>query len=587
MADTYFGYVERAADSYVNWADVGRNMTATVDTIMETREEKKALIEKAYREDLDYIKSSPSGEHRSLNEWGLKTGLNAAEMYKLRYQMLKQGKIGLKDFTSFRQNTIDDMQKLYGTLTNMQEIFKEKMDRLKASDSQMLEYKQMELIEKYGDLSVTESYVNDLTGNISIGLTEEVEENGKKVRRLVKDPNSYLTVNELQIAANAKYDNYDPLNAISGWVEMHGDVIESIQKLGSKLNVGTITEITDVTGGKVKEKLIAMGAPPEEIAAAEEAIRLWNEAKSAFLQSELSNVYNATAILTDQKRLAPNGKNYDVTFDPNDPRLKDENVIYAERDKGSGKLTPKLTEPQMKDAEAYLDKLLYPMLDRKVKTTTYQEPRPEQPRYEKWQYEAGEKVKRIQALGEIINKAIAGSNFGEIKEGLEWIKAQDEINSSETYYNGDTGELVITPKDPEKDPIIVKIASIDPDTKEATPYTGEGSMDNVQFTRAVGGLIFGKDMDPYELTAKTERKDPNIQDRSLEDSITRIDEEINSQIDELLEKIKSNSIDWPSAMAKIEDLKKKRNKMIEAERKRFGQKTEFGEKTGGAKFKGK
>jgi len=30
---TYFGYVEREADSYVNWADVGRNMSATIDNI--------------------------------------------------------------------------------------------------------------------------------------------------------------------------------------------------------------------------------------------------------------------------------------------------------------------------------------------------------------------------------------------------------------------------------------------------------------------------------------------------------------------------------------------------------------------------
>ena len=44
---TYFGYVEREADSYVNWADVGRNMSATIDNIQRVRDEKKALIEKA------------------------------------------------------------------------------------------------------------------------------------------------------------------------------------------------------------------------------------------------------------------------------------------------------------------------------------------------------------------------------------------------------------------------------------------------------------------------------------------------------------------------------------------------------------
>ena len=367
---TYFGYVEREADSYINWADVGRNMSATIDNIQRVRDEKKALIEKAYNEDLDFIQANPSGENKSLREKSIEYANSAAENLKLKYNLLKQGKSSVNDFVKFRQNLTDDTESLYGTLNKMQEEYKRKMDRAKAGDSQYLERRNMELLEQY-DLSKTDLFVNPLTGTVTIGLMEEVEENGQKIRRLTKDPNKFISVNEYKAAVNEDYNNYDPLPAIAGWVEQHGEVIESLRTLGSELQAGSILEVTDITGEVLKQKMEALGKTPQEIAVAQKAINDWNEAKNTFFESELANDYNFLAILTDQKKFAPNGKQYIPTYNKDD-LSKGEEYVYIERNNVGGSV-PTFEKHHKDDALKYLDLLTRPLLDKKVKMSTYTE----------------------------------------------------------------------------------------------------------------------------------------------------------------------------------------------------------------------
>ena len=100
-----FGYVEREADSYVNWADVGRTITNTVDEIDRVRTEKKAAIDAAYKEGLQRINDTPQGENRVLNEFSINLGYNQAENLKIQNNLLKSGKLSPKDFAVYLQNT--------------------------------------------------------------------------------------------------------------------------------------------------------------------------------------------------------------------------------------------------------------------------------------------------------------------------------------------------------------------------------------------------------------------------------------------------------------------------------------------------
>lgn len=493
---TYFGYVEREADSYVNWADVGRNMSATIDNIQRVRDEKKALIEKAYREDLDYIQANPTGENKSLREKSIEFANSAAENLKLKYSLLKQGKASVKDFTSFRQNITDDTENLYGTLNKMQEEYKRKMDRAKAGDSQYLERRNMELLEQY-DMSKTDLFVNGLTGAVTIGLMEEVEENGQKVRRLTKDPNKFISVNQYKAAVTEDYNNYDPLPALVEWVEQHGEVIESLRTLGSELQAGSILDVTDITGGVLKQKMEALGKTSEEIAVAQKAIDDWTAAKKAFYKSELANGYNFLAILTDQKKVAPNGKQYIPTYNINDLK-KGKEYIYIERNNVGGSV-PTFEKHHEDDALEYLDLLTRPLLDKKVKMSTYtevgrqkQEPRSANAA----EIEAGGRAKTASAMGTYIKDLWTG-DMATKQVTLRTLKGEPGVDPRQTYfYTGSDGSIYLH---------VTKSAKVDPtqpsenirmtQSDGVTPY---GNI--IDFGRNAASWIYGDDTNRQILT---------------------------------------------------------------------------------------
>ena len=483
---TYFGYVEREADSYINWADVGRNMSATIDNIQRVRDEKKALIEKAYREDLDFIQANPTGENKSLREKSIEFANSAAENLKLKYNMLKQGKASVKDFTSFRQNITDDTENLYGTLNKMQEEYKRKMDRAKAGDSQYLERRNMELLEQY-DMSKTDLFVNGVTGAVTIGLMEEVEENGQKVRRLTKDPNKFISVNQYKAAVTEDYNNYDPLPALAGWVEQHGEVIESLRTLGSELQAGSILEVTDITGAVLKQKMEALGKTPEEIAVAQKAIDDWNAAKTAFYKSELANGYNFLAILTDQKKVAPNGKQYIPTYNIDDLK-KGEEYVYIERNNVGGSV-PTFEKHHEEDALEYLDLLTRPLLDKKVKMSTYTEvgAQKQQPQiYPEHYFARGEKTQKEQDWA---------TDFGLLYYG----SPEEKLGVIEKLYQLENVEYAKYVEDENGD-VYVEIQQKDTNKKPARGYLiKDGKQQGAKnMTNALVNAALGSDVNAVE-----------------------------------------------------------------------------------------
>ena len=359
---TYFGYVEREADNYINWADVGRTLSNTIDDIQRVRDEKKQVIEETFRNDLKYINEYPTGEEESLNKWSIKYGNKAAEMLRIQNTLLKQGKLNLRDYTSFRQNLTDDTENLYGLLGNLQSIYKEKTDRYKAGESQDLETHEMALLEQYGNLANTEQYINDLTGSVTLGLTEEVIVDGKKVRQLIKDPNKFVTVTGLRAAANAKYDNYNPLGDISKWVESQGEKLNSFRKIGTEFEAGEITEVIDVTGEKLAEITDKYG----------NVITKFKQAEDDYLNSLLSNDYNALAILTNQMKFDKEGKQFKLTYNEKDLENKDYNFILLKRTNG-GLPVPDFKPEQKKEALEWMRGQARVMYDEKVKKSTYTE----------------------------------------------------------------------------------------------------------------------------------------------------------------------------------------------------------------------
>ena len=428
---TYFNYVEREADSYVNWADVGRDMSATIDDIQRVREEKKALIEKTYREDLKFIQDNPSGEHETMNSWSLGVAQSSAEMMRLQNTMLKQGKLSLPNYLTFRQNITDSVEKIYTVNSQLQEAFKEVNDRTKENANQQLERETKVLLEKYGKLQDTEAYINPLNGTIYLGLTEIVEEDGKSVRKLKKGEGTYLSPDQLQAAAMQKFDNFDEQPVLDTWVEGLGDVQVDLREIGGETLAGLITSVTDITNETILQKAEEIGLTEAQMAKLKDFVTNFNKAETDFINGVLNNKYDALALATEKIKINPETKQpYNIVFNKADQKTS--NDIYV--DKTDSTFTPEISKKQQAVLSDYLKKQLRAKYDRKVEMQPYNEPREvkERPIYQQptdTQTKIGLDRDKAKNFGNVVGNLYSG-NLGDREAALRTIRNADRVQSA-------------------------------------------------------------------------------------------------------------------------------------------------------------
>lgn len=481
---TYFNYVEREADSYVNWADVGRDMSNTIDDIQRVREEKKALIEKTYREDLKFIQDNPSGEHETMNAWSLGVAQSSAEMMRLQNTLLKQGKLSLPNYLTFRQNITDSVEKIYTVNSQLQEAFKEVNDRTKAGDNQQLERETKVLLEKYGNLQDTEAYINPLNGTIYLGLTEIVEEDGKSVRRLKKGDGTYLSPDQLQAAAIQKFDKFDERPVLKEFAGSLGKVIEEIRIIGGKDIAGQLNSVTDVTYERIQQIIDAL---PEDkkpdkktIDAINAKVEAFKQAETKYIEGILKNPYDALSLLTENG-IDKDGNPYNIVFNKADQ--KTDYDVYV--DKTDSKFIPTITEKQNQALTDYLRGQLRVMYDQQAEIKIYNEQREEkvQPRsVSAAEIEAGQENRTASAMGTYIRDIYSG-NMAKKQETLKILQADGEVIPSQTYYKtGKKGEVFLhVTRKSDGESTDIKITN-----EDGTPY-----QDVVTFGRTAASWLYG------------------------------------------------------------------------------------------------
>jgi hypothetical protein len=433
---SYFGYVEREADSYVNWADVGRTITNTVDEIDRVRTEKKAAIDAAYKEGLQRINDIPQGENRVLNEFSINLGYNQAENLKIQNNLLKSGKLSPKDFAVYLQNTTDDIDSIYGTLTNAQQVFKEKQDRMKAGANQGIEVIDAIDLEKYGNFADLQTFSN-INGKLSFGVTEETIVDGQKVRKVKPGQENILSVDMLVGAMNRKYDRYDYVKDASGFVERLGESIMSYRTLGDRMKAGTITEIVDKTGELDLVKAAAYGiTDPVELERLQKVVADFKEAEEKYIKASLSE-YNMSSIITEEL-------NYEATFDKTLAEKDPKKYMYAER-QSNGVIKPMPTPEQEAEAENFMRNQMRQMIDKKLNIKPYTDQAQDKP-----VQQASETS--VRAYGRANNAATMGTYIQKLWSGdmetkqdtLGTIQGEPGVDPQGTYFfTGSDGSIYL------------------------------------------------------------------------------------------------------------------------------------------------
>jgi hypothetical protein len=316
---TYYKYAERQADSFVNWAEIGKDITEMLKTETNIREEKKEAIDKASREYGEKLSNAPTGEHGGANAWTLGFASDAQQARLLQDKLLKSGGLSVKDYTVMRQNITDGTTRLFNLSKEYQAQYKEKMERANSADpatrSQMLETFFMETAEGFANFSKSKPLINPTDFSISIGIMEPDPEN----KGVMKLTDNVQTVEYLSGMINTKFNYFDVKKASD---EISGGFAKYITAdiKADNLN-GVITTIEDALATPAAKDILKKNV-------------------NAYLQ----NPYNISSILTNDIG------GYTFSFTDKSGG----NVIFLEQDPASRAVTPVFTDEQKAAAADYL-----------------------------------------------------------------------------------------------------------------------------------------------------------------------------------------------------------------------------------------
>jgi len=365
---TYFGYAEKQADSYINWAAIGKSMSDTLAEEMRIREEKKAAIDNASVEFGQELDKAPQGDHKGMNQWALEYANNAQQARLMQDKLLKSGQLSMKDYMVMRQNVVDGTSQAFDLMKEYQEEYKAKMDAYNKGESSDIEPWLMGEVEGFANFSESSLYINPTNGVVNVGKMV-VGEDG--VRRMSDNPNDFATVNSLRNRIKARYKKFDVQSNVGKYVGTLGNQIRTITDIKNKYLRGTITQILDPT---------QVGNLPAD---AQGIVKTFAQVEIDMLQALIVNPNDASSVLLDAVDFVPGTSDaYTPTWSKEEAAADPSKILY-QTDPKSGIPAPVLSEQQRQVAMDYLKtqaRLMYDKVE-KVQVVGANE----RPQQQEWQ----------------------------------------------------------------------------------------------------------------------------------------------------------------------------------------------------------
>jgi len=356
-----YKYVERNADSQINWAEVGREASGMLLEVNRVREEKKEAYNQATREEMNNLMNTPQGENQDANGFINNYAHDMIEQMKIDEDLFKRGMLKERDYTLKRQNNMDGTKSLFEIQKLYQTKYKEKMDGVMSGKLQSMNIFNMGMVEGYGDFNNSKATVNPVDGTVGIGLMENKIIDGKSVRVLSKN---IAPVNVIRGKIMHDVPTFDVGKATTDTVANFGSRKDILYSAASTAGAGTITEL-------MGPDFLAVKKDPTT----QKIVNDMNDAINDKVSSFFSNPYNLSSVMTENLGKY-NAQSF--TFDK-DESDNDPNKILVKVDPNTQMTTLDNTgknyEAQKKEASDWVRRDILSKMDqeRGIKTTAQNE----------------------------------------------------------------------------------------------------------------------------------------------------------------------------------------------------------------------
>jgi hypothetical protein len=368
----YLGYVKQDVDSQVNWGEVGKTFTDMLSAESKRREDLKTEIDDNTRTDLEKLANIPKGSSEEYNKWTTDAADKISQARLLQVKELKAGRLSLKDYNNYRQNTVSGVNNMVATVKSYNAWYEEGMKRAESKEAGAAELWKNSLLESMkfrdtipnialdGTMSVTKKVMNPKTGLMEVST----------------NPADAFTFSSMLDFGKKKFNRFKAKETLDDLSKVVGQYTKAL----NQGNVGTRTSVfqKDAKGNFINPQVGAIK----------------NQVKSS-----IANPNDAMSVLVDFKGTTPSGEPYEFTLDAYDPRLKGagrDNIILLDK----ATMNPQLTANQLKRAEDIMIEGLMSRSD--VIETPYEKPRVQQWEVER-AYEENKKLTTVSLWDSIAN----------------------------------------------------------------------------------------------------------------------------------------------------------------------------------------
>ena len=329
MAKSYFGYVERDQEAFVNWASIGTQISKDLEKIRVNRQEQRDELDRVTNEAVTTINELTANQPKLVSEFYM-DGANDMRQYLLMLNKeMKAGRLAPSEYMKKKQVLMDGVTQLGDAAKAFATDYEESMKLMQEGKSAGQKIFQDEQYDAFKSTDGKGIYVNPADGRVYIAKRNP---DGT----INNNPEDLLSVNKLYARRKDIVYKYDVIGEANKNVKVLGDIVKAKRS-------GNVLTLKDVMQN------------PEYL-----------KAEGDIINSMMSSPRNVGSILSDYVG------GYSFTLKPEEAK-GDPNKILLTED-GMGLYMPQLTDAQRKAAEEALRAQLRVQLDRVETPMPIQQP---------------------------------------------------------------------------------------------------------------------------------------------------------------------------------------------------------------------
>ena len=482
MAGTYYKYAERQADSYVNWAEIGNNMSSMLVEENKIREDKKAFLDEQLRTDLLKIAEIPGGESTTARDEALNVADNASQFLKHQMDLFKSGKLRLNPYLKSQQKIMDNVNGAFDSLETYQKLYSEKTKLYSEGVTSEADMDVFGLVGKYGNWKNSGFIINQFTGDMTVALRDE------KTNQL--DPNTAKSLAWVNALMTSEWKKYNMDADVDKFVDALGtDLKQTIIKNATLSKTGTILTVSDKKANAAYEEALngrvtAMTTNVQNVISV-----LKDYVDTAPSTADVAEVLDAQGNVITPEVKGVKGDEYFITEDENEFKTNPA-AILMKYDAETNEVSYEVSDEQKKIVKDYIINSIDSKLGREEKVTVTSQTNST---YNSAQQKDIKDKQDAQVFGKNLNLFLTGTKT-EVINALQYLK--DINKNSDITLTADALNIVTTGADGTKNTLNYILKDTDPNTLKqamanALEPTGMSDIDimNVKIGDAFSGQI--------------------------------------------------------------------------------------------------